>query len=482
MSALSARLPERRQVAGVCVLILAVAIGGLAGFDPKLAIAASFGLAFVVVAIVSLPAGVAVFGLLAYLELAPAVGGPVVSFAKLAGLTLAISWLAVVATRPDGESLVFTKQPALIGAALLFVAWAFISVSWAEDPNIASSSGMRFLLNILLIPIVYTALSEPKHVRWLANALVIGAAAAAAYGLSAVPSASEAADSVTAAGDLNRISGTIGDPNLLASVLIVGIILALALALDAKRAPTSRILCVLAAVLCFTAVVATVSRGGVIAMGAALVAMILFAGKRRGRAILGATILAALAIGYFAAFASDTQLSRLETADGGSGRTDIWKVGWRMVEANPGHGVGAGNFSVSSIHYLFVEPGAVERSDFIVDTPAVAHNSYLEVLAELGIPGILLFLLIIIVSIAAAVRAAQAFARCGEDGLELIARGVAVALCSILAADFFLAAEYSKLLWLLIAFGPALLGVAQRLERSRSRGGRVSADALVSSS
>ena len=342
MSALSARLPEPRQVAGVCVLILAVAIGGLAGLDPKLAIAASFGLAFVVVAIVSLPAGVAVFGLLAYLELAPAVGGPIVSFAKLAGLTLALSWLAVVATKPDGESLVFTKQPALIGMALLFVVWAFISVSWAEDPNVAASSAQRFLLNILLIPIVYTALSEPKHVRWLTTALVIGASAAAAYGLSAVPSASEAASSVTAAGDLNRISGTIGDPNLLASVLIVGMILALALALDPKRVPLGRILCVAAAVLCFTAVVATVSRGGIIAMGAALIAMIAFAGRRRGRAMVGAAIFVTLALGYFAVFASDAQVARLETADGGSGRTDIWKVGWRMVEANPGHGVGAG--------------------------------------------------------------------------------------------------------------------------------------------
>ena len=68
------------------------------------------------------------------------------------------------------------------------------------------------------------------------------------------------------------------------------------------------------------------------------------------------------------------------------------------------------------------------------------------------------------ISISTAVRAARAFDRSGEDGLALISRALAVSLCSILAADFFLAAEYSKLLWLLISLGPAFLAVAQESE------------------
>lgn len=464
MSAVAARLPDSRQVAGACVLALAVVIGGLAGLDPKFAIAASLGLAFVVVAIANLAFGVAIFGLLAFLELAPVIGGPVFSFAKLAGLTLAISWLALIATDTGRDRLVFSRHPVLIGLAILFVVWSLVSMSWAEDPGEAASSAQRYALNVLLIPIVYTAIWEPKHVRWLASAIVGGAAAAAIYGLIAIPSASAAADSVTAAGELNRITGTVGDPNLLASVLIVGMIMAIALALDRDRVPIGRVVCSGVAFVCFVAVVATVSRGGIIALGAAAIATVLFAGKRRGYAVVGALAFAIFAIGYFAVFATDAQIARLETADGGSGRTDIWKVGWRMVEDNPGHGVGAGNFNVSSIHYLLVEPGAVERSDFIVDTPAVAHNVYLEILAELGVPGLAMFLAVVIASIATAVRAASAFDRSGEDGLALIARGVAISLCAVMAADFFLAAGYSKLLWLLLAFGPALLGVARRMD------------------
>ncbi len=471
MNAAAARLPEPGQVAGALVLVLAVAIGALAGLDPKFALAAAFGLAFVVVAIANLAVGVAVFGLLAFLELAPAVGGPALSFAKLAGLTLMISWLAAIASDQGRDRLVFSKHPALMAIVFGFVAWAALSYVWAESTSEATTSIQRFALNIVLFPIVYTAIREPKHIRWLAASIVIGASAAAVYGLITIPSASQAADSVTAASDLDRITGTVGDPNLLASVLVVGMIFSIALTLDRARSAPARITCSFVGLLCFLAVVATVSRGGVIAMAAALIAAVAFSGARWPRALAGVLIFATLAIGYFTTFATEGQIQRLTNADGGAGRTDIWKVGWRMVEANPGHGVGAGNFEVASVHYLLVEPGVVARSGFIVDTPTVAHNVYLEILSELGIPGLTMFLLILILCITAAVRASRAFDRAGQDGLALIARATAVSLCSIMAADFFLAAEFSKLLWLLLAFGPALLAVASRMEAEADAAG-----------
>jgi len=48
-----------------------------------------------------------------------------------------------------------------------------------------------------------------------------------------------------------------------------------------------------------------------------------------------------------------------------------------------------------------------------------------------------------------------------------LARGLVVALAGVLAADFFISAEVSKVTWLLLALGPALLAVA-REERGPS--------------
>jgi O-antigen ligase len=461
VTAAVARLTDPRYPIAAGILLLTMAIGVLAGYEPKLAIAAAFGLAFVVIAIGDLAVGVAIFGTLTYLELAPvAGGGPAVSFAKLAGLTLAISWIATLTTgRGARARLFFTSHPAMTAAMVFFVVWAALSATWAEDPGPTSGAVGRLALNVALVPIIFTALQQAKHLRWVAVGIVAGAFLAATYGLIAAPNAAEAAVSVTAAGDLNRISGTVGDPNMLASVLVVGIVMALTLCLDRTRSAPLRIACIGVALLSMSAVFATASRGGIVALGAALFAAVILGGPLRPRLALAAVTVVVFSVGYFAIFASQAQVNRLSISDGGAGRTDIWKVGWRMVEANPLHGVGAGNFPVSSIHYL-LEPGAIQQDEFIVDRPAVAHNMYLEVLAELGIVGLTLFLSFILISLAAGIRAARKFDHLGEDGLALIARGIAVGLISTLAADVFLSNEVGKLLWLLIALGPATLSVA----------------------
>ena len=135
-----------------------------------------------------------------------------------------------------------------------------------------------------------------------------------------------------------------------------------------------------------------------------------------------------------------------------------------MVEAQPVTGVGAGNFPNASIHYLLVEPGAIQQDEFVVDDPKVAHNIYLGFLAELGIVGLGLFLAIAGGSLRTAALAAREFARSGDHELELVTRAVIVAILALLAADFFVSDQYSKQLWLLLALGPALLAVAGRTE------------------
>jgi hypothetical protein len=65
-------------------------------------------------------------------------------------------------------------------------------------------------------------------------------------------------------------------------------------------------------------------------------------------------------------------------------------------------------------------------------------------------------------SLLAGLRAARAFERQGDVGLELAARCVVLALIGFLAADVFLSGEFSKQLWLTFALSAALLGLAHR--------------------
>jgi len=172
-----------------------------------------------------------------------------------------------------------------------------------------------------------------------------------------------------------------------------------------------------------------------------------------------AVLVALSGIFYFGALAPPEALERLTEVNGGTGRTDIWRVGWRMVQDQPVLGVGVGNFQTASIHYL-LEPGGIERDEFIVDRPLVAHNTYLHVLAELGVIGLVAFVLIIFLSLRSALRAAWVFGSRGEREMELLSRAVLIGLVGILVADFFISEQFSKQLWLLLGVGPALLAIA----------------------
>jgi putative inorganic carbon (hco3(-)) transporter len=166
--------------------------------------------------------------------------------------------------------------------------------------------------------------------------------------------------------------------------------------------------------------------------------------------------------GYFSFAVPDAARERVTTLGSGTGRTDLWTVAERMISDKPVTGVGAGNFRTSSIHYLLVEPGLIRRDDFIVERPQVAHNMYLNVAAELGLPGVLLFGALLLGCVACAFRAAGEFRRRGDPAMEACARAVVLALVGLLVADAFASDQLAKELWLLLGLGPALLGLARR--------------------
>jgi O-antigen ligase len=454
----AARLDPSRLTLAALLGCGGLALGLLAGYDPRLAIAAALGIGFVLLILADLTFGVILFALLSFLGLLPTIAGPGLSFPKVVGLLLAISWLAGLATRGVDARDLFTEHGGIGAVLLLFLAWAGISAVWAESAGEVATALYRYGLNLALFPIVYSALRGRQDALWFAGAFLLGAAIAAAYGLAVHPEASSAAG-IGGTDELNRISGTIGDPNELAAVLVAGIALALALVAGLRRSPGLRALAGAAGLLCLVSVFFTLSRGGLLALGVALLAGVVVGGRWRPAFALAAIVAVLGAAAYFGAVVSPEQRQRLTAADGGSGRTDIWKVGWRMVEHRPAQGFGAGNFGTSAIHYV-VAPGSLRRSDLLVERPQVTHNVYLQMFAELGLVGLALFIAVIVAALGAALRAAQRFRERGDPAMQLLAISTVVALLGMLAADFFLSGQYSKQLWLLLAFGPALLRIS----------------------
>lgn len=433
--------------------LLAILVGALSGVQPRLGILAALGIVFVVVVMVDLLIGFAVMVLLAFLEALSALGGGV-SIAKAAGLLLVLSWLAVASTRGARARNFFVERPGVTYLLATFIGWNTISIAWSESSSGAVTSVTRYALNAVLVPIAYAAIRDRRDAIRILATVVGGATIAAVSGIVAAPGPES--------GIYSRATGTIGDPNELAAALVVGLAIATAFAVNRHVRGPLRALSAGSAVLCFVGILMSLSRGGLLGVGAGLLVAVVVGGRWRGRVLAVCAAVALLGVGYFAFVASLPAKERVlnVSGGGGTGRLDLWTVGLRMVSAHPLNGVGTGQFANSSVHYL-LRPGVIERGDFILSTPKVAHNTYLNIVSELGFVGGALFAAILLACIASLWLAIQRVRSDGDEKLEILLRGLLVGIGGYLVTLMFISENYAKLLWILLALGPALLAVVR---------------------
>jgi O-antigen ligase len=460
-----AELPTRLLTAAL--LTSALMVGVLAGLSPPLAVGLTLGVVFLAIAVTDMTAGICLFAVLTYLEtLFASEAQGALSVPKMLGAVLMLSWLAMVTAGHREQRERIFSHPGFLLVLIVLVTWTGITALWAEEPSASLDAAFRYLPNAFLFLIVFAGVRTREQLMAVMGALVVGAVLSAIYGMLAGG----------AANDPGRLSGAGGDANDTAAVLVAGGIIAAGLAAALRDKPFLRLAATAAVPLCGFAVFLTLSRGGLIALGASLITAVVMAGRHRGKVLMVAVAAALVTVMYFSVFAPAAAEERVTGANGGTGRVDIWTVGWRMVEAHPLSGVGAGNFPIASVHYL-LEPGVLKRDDFIVDTPKVAHNTYLDVLAELGVIGLALFLSVILFSLVCGIRGARQAERVGDGQLEILARALVVALVGLLAADFFVSRQYSKQLWLLFALCPVLLELG-RATAARGRGLARASDSL----
>ncbi len=126
-------------------------------------------------------------------------------------------------------------------------------------------------------------------------------------------------------------------------------------------------------------------------------------------------------------------------------RYEILLAGLKMVRDNPLTGIGVGKFGSQSIAY---NPE--------LDHSGIAHSTYVSVAAEMGIPALALFLLILFLAWRRARLLAAAYRGIGCELGERIARAVEIGIPAYAVTATFLTGEYSKQLWFLVFFGAAM--------------------------
>jgi len=270
------------------------------------------------------------------------------------------------------------SDPSLRWVAL-YAVWAAFTVPFAMWPGQAAGTLRSFIPAILLVAAVLLLVpSERTIVRVLFGFVV-------ASGLNAI---AMVATGQTNPGGRVLVGGGSLDSNDLA--LVMAITFPLALGLSARLTGWRRIICLGTAAMLVLSATATGSRGGTIAF---LVGSLVFVMGQRGTRKF-AFIAALVLVGIVAWFsASNSYRRRMRELVQGEkdynytaygGRKQIWARARLYTIQHPIVGVGVGNFPVAEGKHLDLLGMVGKWSN--------AHNAYLQAFAELGFPGGLIFL------------------------------------------------------------------------------------------
>jgi len=367
---------------------------------------------------------------------------------NLAGMLLVAGWVGAFASQNSRIPDLVAEHIRLLTGVAVLVLWVMLSIAWAQESPIGGDRFFGWLVAGVIVLLISTTLVDRRYLRLAAGAFVVGASISVLIGLlgGAVQEGSE------------RVVGGSGDPNFLAAGIVPAIVLAVALAAGSPGL-WPRFAAVAAVAILTIGLAASESRGGFVAAAVAAVAVIVLAKHHRAWVI--ASLLAIFAVGAAWFSVDPAAWERISDFTESHGRSELWGVAFQMWQDNPIAGVGLEGFVDHAGGYVR-ELGALEYAEFLVDEPKVVHNTYLEILAETGLVGFVLFLGVVLSLLRCASRAARAFERVGDVGMAALARATVAGVLAMLASAAFISGATDRRLWVLLAFGPALLACAKR--------------------
>jgi O-antigen ligase len=260
--------------------------------------------------------------------------------------------------------------------------------------------GWDFFKTVLYFLLFVGLVNTPSRLRWMLWWLLLFASVVALlavlqyHGVITLPNLTPlkelGEDKLTGASTVAvrlRGSGIFQDPNDLSILLVVSVVLALYWITDRASGPL-RVAWIGSLLLCLYALSLTQSRGGLLALLAALFLVLRMRYGWRMALVLGAGLVPVMLV-FFAGRQTD-----LSTSHGtGQDRIQLWSEGLLQFRHAPLFGIG--------------------RDEFDKAAGLVAHNSYVHTFAELGFLGGMFF-------IGAFVVALESLYRLGTDGRRIL--------------------------------------------------------------
>lgn len=356
----------------------------------------------------------------------------------------------------------FGRTPALpvrreMVLALALIAWAAMTIPLSVWPGGSwdqlSDHLIKAVVFFWLIGTLVTSERRLKVFAWMLSLCSIPLAVTAINNYREGVFVTHATSAVQRIAGYVGGSGLAGNPNDLALMLNLLIPITGALFVIA-RSPMSRLATGLALLLSVAAVVATFSRAGFITLAVLGVMTVLVIIRRGaimtalGLAFLSAVVLAVVPQEYFARLST---IANIEADPTGSaqGRWADFLLSIDYIKAHPLTGAGLGQDLLA----LNAQRGH--------ETWRSVHNAYLQAAVDLGLPGMLLLIALLLASFQNARRVRRFAEQHGLGDLAALAQAITLSLVAFAVAAFFHPIAYQFYFFCLAGLAVALINVSR---------------------
>ncbi|MFA5090331.1 MAG: O-antigen ligase family protein [Candidatus Omnitrophota bacterium] len=349
-------------------------------------------------------------------------------FTQLSAVKLigGLTFCSVIVHNLVGKKKIGVLQSKQAKFFLFYLVWVAIS-GFSQPCSFTRESFTRYVSLVMFFYITISLIDTPERFRLILWSCIISMFGASSFALFQHINAEE----------VIRARSVFLDSNYFNFYLLPMIPVAFYRFLD-ERLLFKKIIAGTATFILILAVIFTFSRGGMVGLAVVLLLLALNSQKK-----LKAFLMVGIFITLFTVYTPNYFRERIEKTELELNVKDpntstyrrllLSKAGLRMLLDKPLTGVGVGNFFWAVNKYAPVYPG-------------YAHNMYMEVAAELGLPGIFLFMGIIFFTL----RDLRMIIKKASPSLKSYAQGFYVGLMGFLASAVFLHAEYEKFLWLFI--------------------------------
>ena len=414
--------------------------------------------------------GLGAFIFIIYIQLTPVInkyypGVPSPVFPLLGMLVFLIIWRMVIyGDRPDGW-----KRASVI---LVVMAFWLLSVLIADDSVLALAKFQKFTENAVLAFVIVFFIQRPTSLRSIVWALL--AAGILMATISVFQNLTSTYDnnywgfgewdqSSTAGVTNHRATGSYGNPNAYAQVLVMLVPLALDRFWHEKEL-RFRLLAGWALIVCILTIIFTYSRNGFITL---LFTLGLLFVMRRPRVlslvvvmILAFVVIQFLPISYTERITTLFQFSPSNSPqqildESFRGRLSENIAAWRMFQDNPLFGVGLDNFQVNYQSYsrqIGLDQRRIER------TPA---SFYLELLSEQGLIGTTVFMVFILIIFRNLWKAWRLFQFSGMKNEEYMTLAFFSGLAGFMVFYISKNSAYPNVFWVLLGIAFSIAQVAE---------------------